>query len=123
MNALEKLKQLKKNMDYNLSIPSIQILPIINEVIKELESETKETEIKKDIPKQEAITPVVIEPQKTLSNETTPELNKVPVEVKPVENDVAIRAMEYLRNKKCKGLNYRSDDNLIARAVKEWFTV
>lgn len=125
MTALEKLRQLKKNLDWNLSVKSWDILPVLNEVIKELEeSEAKETEIKQGSKNKQPITPVVIEPQKIVSDEVLNETIKPQVEENVSEHSITFnKAKDYLRSIKAKWLNYKSDDNLIARAIKEGFKI
>lgn len=86
--------------------------------------------------------PVVVEPQEEIKikvkKEQTSEiwdinlweasevnsLNNFIITETKEENNIAEKAMEYLKSIKAKGIyNYKSEEKLIARAIKEWFTI
>jgi len=99
----EKLTSLIRVLDRNLSIRSMEILPQLREIETEINEYLSEISQKKEV-KQNNEEPK--EEQKDITK----------------TDDVATRAMDYLVSIKAKGIyNYKDNDKLIERAVKEWF--
>lgn len=110
MSVLQKLKDIKRVLDRNLNTRSWDILPVINECIKELE-ESKQIVIttpvttvdKKHITKEDLITPnqVKVEVKTTAENtiEPTKDINK---EVKQFLKDQWVSNRKFLNWDKAK---------------------
>lgn len=97
MQAINKLKELVRNLERNLHMRSMDILPIVREVLKDLEE--MEVEAKQQ-PKQEPVTGEV---------EYTEEIKNL--------------ARKYLKEKKVKWYWLLKRNNIVVKAIENGFTI
>ena len=136
MSPIEILENLISRLNNLFTVQTQEVIPELNKIKELLEQKPQEK-------------PVVIVAEKEISNEVVEEVKQEPIEtfsteeykkwdeiIVTTENNnivknqmredwtTAKRAMEYLKSIKAKGIyNYKSEEKLIARAIKEWFTI
>jgi predicted acyltransferase (DUF342 family) len=113
MSPIEILDNLISRLNNLFTVQTQEVIPELNKIKELLEQKTQEK-------------PVVIVAEKQISDEVVEQVKQEPTEEIIMEEcptpkeTISERAMEYLKSIKAKGIyNYKSDDKLIERAIKE----
>lgn len=115
MSVLQKLKDLKRVLDRNLATRSQDILPVINECIKEMEGELV-IEPQKNIKETKKI---IIEPIDT----TTIITDKTIKEPKKDTQDIEKEAKQFLKDNWVSNRKFLKGDKAVNKAIELGFNI